>query len=133
MKPKVSATIFLAIGTAILGGSVGCALSNKLELGIVLMWTGCTCLILSLLVMDKPTRNNDRELKRVRAERNAAIADVEQIISKCMEQADNERAISVMCKGYCSNYHRNEKGIVDCFDYSEHDMCCCKNFKWKGV
>lgn len=73
------------------------------------------------------------ELDRVKAERDAAVKDISEIIGDIEEirrgygvdNADADNAFADLCGNYCSNNgHR-------CYEESEKYRC--KHFKWRGL
>ena len=73
------------------------------------------------------------ELDRVKAERDAAVKDISEVIGDIEEirrgygvdNADADNAFAYLCGNYCSNNgHR-------C--YEESETYRCKHFKWRGL
>lgn len=118
--------LLLVSGTFMFGFAVGAALSKEYWIGLMLLWTGSVLFIVGAALLDRAD-SAENTIKQLRMERNEAVSDIEQILAKGRKYADDERAVSTICKAYCTNYGK------DCFEYSRSCLHCCDNFNWKGT
>ena len=129
MNKHLPPLMMFVAGTFMFGFAAGAALSREYWIGLILLWTGSAFFVVGSVLLDRADTST-KTIRTLRAERNAAISDIECIVTRCNAHSDCEQAISGMCHDYCSNYHVDSKGVPDCFEYHV-DGWHCKNFDWE--
>lgn len=68
------------------------------------------------------------EVAKLKAERDAAIRDIENLCTTYYEKADDYDQLADACREYCVHGHK-----IPCFEADTNDTNRCVKFKWRGL